>query len=441
MGTSVGRNLRVPLVIIVATALAIGVSAPAPAAAGQKKFYSDSMVSVSPPPENSKDALFGGQSVDLAITVSNLPKSQQYLGSINVTIPATYTPVALDSVTTAPVAHDWSNSSLDVPGHLLKLRNAGPNTSNALAPGQSVTAVLTVITECTPNSSQTWTTRAKQSNDFSGAGNDFTLVGSFPTSGVHIGCPDHLAFAQQPTSTTAGQPIDAGLAPPGVSVDVLDAADQLVTIATNAVGIAIATNPGSGTLFGTTPVNAAGGVATFTDLAIDLKGTGYTLAASSPGLTSATSAAFDISGIATKCGHDPTCQGATGTKATPSDPAVGTADVPVTSCSGQVCFLSLDESTGTFCNGPCIANTIVFVPPSNVDGVGTVTIEIYKGLLPGNLGSVGVFKLNLDGSTTQLFDCSNGNPVPCVSGRSHVNGGNGLFTISVGADDPVFGTH
>lgn len=440
MGRLSRIDLRLAVIVAVTAALTVGL-ATASSAAGKKKFYTDSLVSVSPAPENNKDALFGGQSVDLAITLTNRVDSQQSLGSANVTIPAGYTPVALDSVTTSPVAHDWSNSSLDVPGGLVKLRNVGPSNSNALAPGESVTAVVTVITECTPNTTKQWVTHAKQSNDFSGTGNDFNLVGSYPTDTVKIGCPYHLAFAQQPTATTAGQTIDGALLPAGVTVDILDSADQLVTIATNPVAMAIGTNPSSGTLFGTTPVNASGGVATFSDLAIDLAGSGYTLAASSAGITSATSASFDITGVATKCGHDPTCKDATGSKATPSDPTVGTADVPVTSCSGDVCFLSLDESTGSFCNGSCIANTLIFAPPSNIDGVGTVTIEIYKTYLPGNLSSVGVYKLNPDGSVQLLSDCGNGVTAPCVSGRTHVNSGNGLFTISVGPNDPVFGTH
>jgi hypothetical protein len=433
-------DARALVVLVVTVAMTLGL-ATASQAAGKKKLYSDSLVSVSPAPENDKDALFGGQTVDLAVTITNQTGSQQSLGSVNVTIPAQYTPVALVSVTTSPVQHDWSNSSLDVAGHLAKLRNVGPNTSNALAPGESVTAVVRVVTECTPNTTRQWTTRVKQSNDFSGTGNDFVLVGAYPTSGVKIGCPDHLAFDRQPTNTTAGQVIDGGLQPAGVTVDILDAAGQLVTIATNPVAIAIGSNPGSGTLFGTSPVNASGGVATFADLAIDLAGQGYTLVATSTGLTSAISASFGVTGVASKCGLDPTCHGATGSKATLTDPTVGTADVPVTECTGTVCFLSIDESTGNFCNGPCIANTVVFAPPPDISGDGTVTIEIYKTYVPGNLNAIGVYKLDANGGVTQLFDCSDSNPTPCVSGRTHVNGGNGLFSISVGPDDPVFGTH
>jgi hypothetical protein len=440
MGRFRNIDLRLFVIVTVTAALTVGV-ATASSAAGKKKFYLDSLVSVSPAPENNKDALFGGQSVDLSITLTNRADSQQSLGSANVTIPSGYTPVALDSVSTSPVAHNWSNSSLNIAGALLQLRNAGPSNVNALAPGESVTAVVTVITQCTPNTTKQWVTQAKQSNDFSGTGNDFDLVGSYPTDTVKVGCPDHLVFAQQPSTTTAGQAIDAAFQPAGVTIDILDSAGQLVTIATNPVGVAIATNPSSGTLFGTTPVNASGGVATFSDLAIDLAGHGYTLAASSAGITSATSAAFDITGFASKCGGNPDCKAATGTKATQSDPTVGTADVPVSSCPGQVCFLSLDESTGNFCNGTCIANTLVFAPPSDVDGVGTVTIEIYKSFVPGNLNAVNVYKLNPDGTVTLLANCGNGVSAPCVSGRSHVNGGNGLFTLSVGPNDPVFGTH
>ena len=55
----------------------------------------------------------------------------------------------------------------------------------------------------------------------------------------------------------------------------------LVTTAENAVTIAIGSNPGGGTLSGTLTVNAVNGVATFSNLAINNGGNGYTLTASS----------------------------------------------------------------------------------------------------------------------------------------------------------------
>src|SRR5437773_1731242 len=98
-----------------------------------------------------------------------------------------------------------------------------------------------------------------------------------------------VAFAVQPSTTDVAQPIT-----PAVQVAIQDAFANTVTSATNAVTLAIATNPGSGTLAGTRTVNALGGMAAFSGLSIDKAGTDYTLAATSVMLAGATSAAFDV---------------------------------------------------------------------------------------------------------------------------------------------------
>ncbi len=98
-----------------------------------------------------------------------------------------------------------------------------------------------------------------------------------------------VAFTTPPTSTTAGSTL-AG--PPTVTVQ--DSFGNTVTYWTASITVAIGTNPGGGTLSGTTTKNAASGVASFTDLSINLSGTGYTLTAASAGLTAATSNAFNI---------------------------------------------------------------------------------------------------------------------------------------------------
>jgi adhesin/invasin len=107
----------------------------------------------------------------------------------------------------------------------------------------------------------------------------------------------HLAFQGQPSTTAAGQPIT-----PPVEVAILDGSGNLVSGATNAVTVAIAGGPSGATLGGTTTVNAASGVAAFSNLTIATPGTGYTLTASSSGLAGATSSTFDVSpvhGVAT----------------------------------------------------------------------------------------------------------------------------------------------
>jgi hypothetical protein len=87
----------------------------------------------------------------------------------------------------------------------------------------------------------------------------------------------------QPSSATAGVALS-----PAVQVTVQDAQGNTVPSATNSITVAIGTNPGGGTLTGTTPVSASSGVATFSDLSINKTGTGYTLTAAATGLTGAT---------------------------------------------------------------------------------------------------------------------------------------------------------
>jgi hypothetical protein len=106
---------------------------------------------------------------------------------------------------------------------------------------------------------------------------------------------DHLVFTQQPSDTVAGQSVS-----PAVTVAIVDQFGNLLTYDnTDTVTVAIGTNPSGGTLSGTLTVTVSGGVATFGDLSIDLAGSGYTLVASSSGLTGAASNSFAINpGIA-----------------------------------------------------------------------------------------------------------------------------------------------
>ena len=97
----------------------------------------------------------------------------------------------------------------------------------------------------------------------------------------------HLVFSQQPASGIAGVAIP-------VTVQALDAFDNVDTAYTANMDVSIGTNPGSGTLSGTTPIAATHGVAAFANLSINKSGTGYTLHATSGTLTDVTSSAFNI---------------------------------------------------------------------------------------------------------------------------------------------------
>src|SRR5439155_1266342 len=117
------------------------------------------------------------------------------------------------------------------------------------------------------------------------------------------GAATQLAFAVQPSTTTAG----AGLQP-AVQVTVQDALGNAVPGFTGQVSVAITAGTGRGgaTLSGTKTVAPVAGVATFSNLSIDKSGsvktgTGYTLSATAAGLTGVTSEPFDITpGAATQ---------------------------------------------------------------------------------------------------------------------------------------------
>jgi len=106
---------------------------------------------------------------------------------------------------------------------------------------------------------------------------------------VTAGAATHLVFSTQPTSTGSGATIT-----PSVQVTAQDALGNTAVSFTGSVVVAIGSNPGGGLLAGTTTVTASAGVATFSTLSIDKMGVGYTLTASTTGLTGATSGLFDI---------------------------------------------------------------------------------------------------------------------------------------------------
>jgi hypothetical protein len=104
-----------------------------------------------------------------------------------------------------------------------------------------------------------------------------------------------LAFTVQPSTVSAGASIT-----PAVQVTVQDALGNSPTGSTASITLVITSGTGTnGAVLGGTLTQAAvAGVATFGNLTIDQAGTNYTLTATAPGLTSATSIALDRRGSA-----------------------------------------------------------------------------------------------------------------------------------------------
>src|SRR5438876_593214 len=78
---------------------------------------------------------------------------------------------------------------------------------------------------------------------------------------ITAGTATELVFGTEPGTTVANHQIS-----PAVKVRALDAYGNIAAGFTGAVGIALGSNPGGATLSGTTPVAAAGGVATYLDV-------------------------------------------------------------------------------------------------------------------------------------------------------------------------------
>jgi hypothetical protein len=98
-----------------------------------------------------------------------------------------------------------------------------------------------------------------------------SITGSASVS-VNPAAADHLLFLQQPTDTPAGQTINP------VIVEVVDAFGNVETSDnSDTITLSIGANPSGGTLSGTLTLSVVNGVATFSDLSIDLAGAGYTL--------------------------------------------------------------------------------------------------------------------------------------------------------------------
>jgi hypothetical protein len=116
-----------------------------------------------------------------------------------------------------------------------------------------------------------------------------SAIAGSATVAVNPAAADHLTFLQQPTDTVAGQTMSP------VIVEVVDAFGNVVTgDNSDSITLSIGNNPAGGTLSGTLTVTVVNGVATFSDLSIDLFGDGYTLHATTTGLTDTDSVAFSI---------------------------------------------------------------------------------------------------------------------------------------------------
>src|SRR2546427_4303835 len=265
-------------------------------------------------------------------------------------------------------------------------------TTTALTQGShSITAVYSAAGACSTNNNGTDTSLTQ-------------LVAGTATK---------LAFVQQPSNTVAGQSIS-----PAVTVEVEDVNGTRVNNSTASISVAIGTNPGGGSLSGTTTVTASGGVATFSNLSINKTGTGYTLSATGSGLSSATSTTFNITpGAATHLafGQQPT------------NTAAGASISPAV--TAQV----LDANNNVVTTGTGSTASIVIAIGTNpsggtLGGTATVTasagVATFSNLSIDKVGSgytLAVSNTGLTGATSSTFNITPGTASKLVFSQQPTN--------------------
>jgi hypothetical protein len=185
---------------------------------------------------------------------------------------------------TTPCTANLSVTGLSTPGTTSAFIPASASSVTGASNDTPKTSTVRITTTASsPLGADGFTVTAATGTGCTGNNRDGT-----GTVNVH-GPATKLAFTQQPTNEESATPIA-----PAVQVSVLDANNNVAGSTSASITLAIGANPGGGTLSGTLTQSTVNGVATFADLSIDKIGTGYTLVASSTGLTSATSSAFNI---------------------------------------------------------------------------------------------------------------------------------------------------
>lgn len=304
--------------------------------------------------------------------------------------------------TTQPVVH-----VLDAGGNLVT--SSGLSISAAISTGTG-TAGSTLGGTTAQAASGGVASFSNLSIDLAGSGYRLTFSATGVSSvdsalfNVIVGAAAKLAITTQPAGSTGG----VSLAAQPVVV-VQDAGGNLVSSsgATVSASITPATGTGGATLLGTTSQAAAAGVATFTNLAIDLAGTGYSLTFASAGLTSAISGTFNITvGAAASLSVSTQPAGASGGTQFATQPVVQVVDAGGNLVTGAGNSITVSIKAGTGTTGAALSGTLTLAASGGVatwldlaiDLAGTAyELEFNDGSLPT--------------ATSAAFDVTIGSPV------------------------------
>jgi hypothetical protein len=412
--------------------------APTSSAAPANKKFSE-VVSVDGGSTGTSVPVAAGTGRTFRFTITNTSTGPTaYFGSWQVTVPTGLTDVAVSNYS-APanfVTPNYVQANGTITGTSTGPTGTGVSQPNSIA--FTVTATVPADGICP----STWTTRVKQSNDFSGSGNDF--VGnsvSTPVTGS-----SRLAWGVQPTDMqydTTPSP-----APTLVAVDACGAA-----VSTSA---SITLTSSAGTLAtGVTPVTMTNGLATLSNLKYTDWEFDTTLTASATELGSATSDEFHVYQFRKVCTVNATCASPKLTGPLVENYVSVLADAGP---NADVLSVSVKGDAAGDCGGTSTAPPIGEVVRIDVDNRAkhvTMTLPKQYVLLDPNNGTP-FMEVCLDttvGGTEDghLFtdkaghqvliglvpDCSAvGNVAPCITDRKR-RAGDEIITLDLPAGDPA----
>jgi hypothetical protein len=250
---------------------------------------------------------------------------------------------------------------------------------------------------------------------------------------VSAAAASRLAFSAQPSAAVVGAPI----APVVVAVE--DQFGNLANTATNPVTMALGPgSPSGATLGGTKTVAAVNGLAAFTNLTLDIAGTGFTLAASASGLAGATTAPFNVTSLTGGVAWNNPSGGNWSVAAnwTPARVPGKSDSVFITlpgtytvtlDVSDTVAFLTAGGSSGTqtlAVNGRTLGIDSAASVLANA-AVNLTTATINGGAGGANVANSGTITVSPGGSTI------NGTVVINSGGQLVQNGNNGFADLSV----------
>jgi hypothetical protein len=318
-----------------------------------------------------------------------------------------------------------------------------------LAAGASMTVGISAELPCAAGTLQ-WTSRAKQSNDFSGTpGNDFNLDAANSSLGLTVTGACQLAFSGPPASAAADANITTvAFNPAGAAVQVELRSTTGSTVhnwpVTVGLDIDPGHNPGPGALSGTTSAGTTNGAATFGTLSIGTHGRDYELRASSSGITTGLSADFDIEDTGLICSGGP-CNGnahghlASGSvsvaSSSPGDILTVSMGLDALDCPGYV--EPPVDVMAFFYSGSASKVVVYTIEASAVDRPTSKYQACYASTNPFTQRDGTPAPLVGGFYTGLLPDCSKKHPVPpCLNTKVKDGFGNVNLTILAPAGDP-----